>query len=178
MRFPIIAGATLKLMQVLQAGGRHLVRLELDPDVLCQAAEEAGFTASAEVRERSIVLDLAAPDRPGPLLLFDGADPSNTGWFARCQFYVDARSGAVMQTPFFLANQRDASGKLNPRGVRLQILTELPLHARLPGRQPVTEKALLAVYVALLRGLAENGIALCGSGSVQPLAGRLETARK
>lgn len=165
-------------MQVLQAGGRHLVRLELDPDLLRQAAEEAGFACKAEVRERSLVLDLVAQEREGPLLVFDGADPANTGWFARCQFYVDARSGAVMQTPIYLANLRDPSGRLNPYGVRLQIVTELPLHARLPGRQPVTEKALLAVFVALLRGLLQNGVALCGRGSVQPLAGRTEMARR
>jgi len=165
-------------MQVLQAGGRHLVRLELDADLLRQAAEEAGFVCQAETRERSIVLDLVAEDREGPLLLFDGADPGNTGWFARCQFYVDARSGTVMQTPMVLANLRDATGRPNPRAVRIQILTELPLHARLPGRQPVTEKALLAVFVALLRGLVQNGVAVCGRGSLQPLAGRTELARR
>lgn len=165
-------------MQVLQAGGRHLVRLELDADLLRQAAEEAGFVCQAETRERSLVLDLVAEDREGPLLLFDGADPGNTGWFARCQFYVDARSGTVMQTPMVLANLRDATGRPNPRAVRIQILTELPLHARLPGRQPVTEKALLAVFVALLRGLVQNGVAVCGRGSLQPLAGRTELARR
>ncbi len=174
----MISAATLKEMQVLEAGRRQWVQLELDADLLRQAAEEAGFTCKAEVLQRSIVLDLAAQDREGPLLLFDGADPANTGWFARCQFYVDARSGAVMQTPFFLANLPDAHGRVNPRGVRLQILTELPVHARLPGRQPVTEKALLAVYVTLLRGLSQNGVALCGKGPVQPLAGRPEPARK
>lgn len=165
-------------MQVLEAGGRQWVQLELDLDLLRQAAEEAGFACKAEALQRSVVLDLAAPDREAPLLLFDGADPANTGWFARCQFYVDARTGAVMQTPFFLANLPDAHGRVNPRGVRLQILTELPIHARLPGRQPVTEKALLGVYITLLRGLTQNGIALCGKGSVQPLTGRPEPARK
>lgn len=165
-------------MQVLEAGGRQFVQLELDTELLRQAAEEAGFTCRAETRQRSIVLDLAAPDREAPLLLFDGADPANTGWFARCQFYVDARSGAVMQTPFFLANLPDAHGRINPRGVRLQILTELPAHTRLPGRQPVTEKALLGVYVTLLRGLAQNGVALCGNGAVQPLTGRPEPERR
>lgn len=165
-------------MQVLEAGGRQVVQLELDPDILLQAAEEAGFTCRAEARQRSIVLDLVAQDRDAPLLLFDCADPAYTGWFARCQFYVDARSGAVMQTPFFLANLNDARGRINPLGVRLQIVTELPIHARLPGRQPVTEKALFGVYVALLRGLAQNGIALCGRGVVQPLAGRPEAARR
>lgn len=164
-------------MQVLQAGGRQLLQLELDSGLLQQAAEEAGFTCRAETRDRSIVLDLAAQDREGPLLLFDGADPANTGWFARCQFYADARSGAVMQTPFFLANLRDAHGRLNPRGIRLQILTELPLHARLPGRQPVTEKALFSVYLALLRALLQNGIALCGRGAIQPLVGKAESGR-
>jgi len=165
-------------MQVLQAGGRQLVQLELDMDILRQAAEEASFTCRTEERQRSIVLDLVALDREGPLLLFDGADPSNTGWFARCQFYADARSGAVMQTPFFLANLLDSRGRINPRGVRLQILTELPIHARLPGRQPVTEKALFGVYVALLRGLTENGVAICGAGALRPLTGRPEAARK
>lgn len=165
-------------MQVLEAGGRQLVQLELEVDLLRQAAEEAGFTCRAEERPRSIILDLAAADRDAPLLLFDGADPSNTGWFARCQFYVDARSGAVMQTPFVIGNLPDALGRVNPRAVRLQIFTELPFHARLPGRQPVNEKALFGVYVALLRGLLHNGVALCGQGSVQPLAGKPESTRK
>lgn len=165
-------------MQVLEAGGRQFMQLDLDVELLQHAAEEAGFKCKVEVRQRSIVLDLVAPDRETPLLLFDGADPANTGWFARCQFYVEARSGSVMQTPFILVNLPDAHGRINPRGARLQILTELPAHARLPGRQPVTEKALIGVYVALLRGLMQNGVALCGKGSVQPLTGRPAPARK
>jgi hypothetical protein len=174
----MIPGDTLKVMQVLQAGGRQLLRLELDVDLLRQAAEEAGFFCRVEERPRSILLDLSAPERETPLLLFDGADPANTGWFARCQFYVDARNGAVLQTPFILANLPDVLGRTNTRAVRLQILTELPVHARLPGRQPMSEKALFGVYVALLRGLLHNGVALCGRGAVEPLTGKPEAARK
>ncbi len=91
---------------------------------------------------------------------------------------MDARSGAVLQTPFVLGNLPDVLGRTNTRAVRLQILTELPVHARLPGRQPMSEKALFGVYVALLRGLLHNGVALCGRGVVEPLTGKPEAARK
>ena len=59
--------------------------------------------------------------RQSPLLLFDAADPANLGWFSRCQFYVDGASGAVLQTPIQLANQRDRAGHALPYAVRLQI---------------------------------------------------------
>ena len=50
---------------------------------------------------------LASP----PLLLFDAADPANLGWFSRCQFYLDCRTGSVMQTPLTVANKRDRAGR-------------------------------------------------------------------
>ncbi len=57
-----------------------------------------------------MVLDLSADDRQSPLLLFDATDAGNLGWFSRCHFYVDGASGAVLQTPITIANQRDRSG--------------------------------------------------------------------
>src|SRR3974377_2084398 len=95
-------------MQVLQAGAHKLLFLEVQPDMVASIARKAGFEAKTKDTQRSIQLDLSAPDR---LLLFDAADPGNLGWFSRCQFYVDGRTGAVMQTPITLANKRDRSGR-------------------------------------------------------------------
>lgn len=154
-----------------------MLRLELDVDLLRQGAEEAGFTCKAAARQRSVILDLVAQDREGPLLLFDAADSANTGWFARCQFYVDGSSGAVLQAPFYVSNLKESGGRVNPRGVRLQVVTELPASARLPGRQAVSEQALYGVFFALLRALLETGVAVCGQGVVRPLAGRVEAGK-
>jgi len=77
-------------------------------------------------------MDLTSAGRQGSLLLFDAADPANLGWFSRCQFYVDGRTGAVMQTPMALANQVDRSGKPLSQAVRLTISKELPATYRLP----------------------------------------------
>src|SRR6202166_4920454 len=98
-------------MQVLQAGRHKLLLLELDPEFIENIARQAGFEFKLEDQERRVLLDLAAEDRQAPLLLFDAADPANLGWFSRCQFYVDGRTGAVMQTPMQLANQLDRGGK-------------------------------------------------------------------
>ncbi|MBI4893619.1 MAG: hypothetical protein HY821_23565 [Acidobacteria bacterium] len=137
-------------MQLVEAAGHRMVRLELDNDILRQGAEETGFACVVQETPRNVVLELSCLDREGPLLLFDAADPANTGWFARCQFYVDALTGAVLQTPFVVANHQDAAGRPHPRALRLQIAKEMPAHYRLPGRQPVSEKVLYSVLFNFL----------------------------
>jgi hypothetical protein len=161
-------------MQVLQAGNHKLLMLELDPEVVTRIVKEAGFDLRIDERERYVVLDLTAADRKAPLLLFDAADPGNLGWFSRCQFYVDGRTGLVLQTPISLANQRDRAGRPLPNAVRLQIAKELPAGFRLPGKQPVTEQLLYAVLHNFLVALAKVGVGVCGGPAVRPLAGRTE----
>src|ERR1700750_2774574 len=98
-------------MQVLQAGTHKLIYLELQPDMVTSIARQAGFEKRAKDGVRVLQVDLIARDRQSPLLLFDAADPSNLGWFSRCQFYVEGRTGSVMQNPLSLAHQNDRSGK-------------------------------------------------------------------
>src|ERR1700731_3104887 len=107
-------------MQVLQAGDHKLLLLELDPDFVANIAKQAGFEFKIEDTKRSLCLDLLAAGRQAPLLLFDAADPGNLGWFSRCQFYVDGSTGAVLQTPIALANQRDRTGRIMRTLVRRQ----------------------------------------------------------
>ena len=107
-------------------------------------------------------------------MLFDAADPANLGWFSRCQFYVDGRTGAIMQTPISLANRRDRSGRLLPHSVRVSITKELPATFRLPGKQPLTEQVFYALLFNFLSALLKTGVAICGGDAVQPLAGRTE----
>lgn len=162
-------------MQVLQAGAHKLIYLELQTEMVASLARQAGFEAKAKDSSRTIQLDLTAPARQAPLLLFDAADPGNLGWFSRCQFYVDGRSGAVMQTPITLANKRDRSGRTQRNSVRLAISKELPADFRLPGKQPLTEQVFYHLLVTFLQALTVNGVAVCGTGVVQPLAGRTES---
>jgi len=161
-------------MQVLQAGPHKLLMLELDPDVIAKIVRDAGFEPRIEERERYMVIELTAAERKGPLLLFDAADPGNLGWFSRCQFYVDGRTGLVLQTPLSLANQRDRAGRPLPNSVRLQITKELPAGFRLPGRQPVSEQLVYAVLHNFLVALTKVGVGVCGGPAVRPLAGRTE----
>src|ERR1700689_2978010 len=123
-------------MQVLQAGRHKLILLELDSATVHAVAQQAGFEARLKESPRSILVELTAESRDTPLLLFDAADPANLGWFSRCQFYVDGRTGGVMQTPISVANKRDRGGKAQPNSVRLHISKELPASFRLPGKQP------------------------------------------
>jgi hypothetical protein len=162
-------------MQVLQAGLHKLIYLELEPETVSSVAKQAGFDTKAKDGQRTIQIDLTAPGRQAPLLLFDAADPANLGWFSRCQFYVDGRSGAVMQTPIHLANKRDRSGHVARNAVRLVISKELPANFRLPGKQPLTEQVFYALLLTFLNALMQTGVAVCGSGAVEPLAGRTET---
>lgn len=162
-------------MQVLQAGSHKLIFLELQPELVSNIARQAGFETRTKDTPRSIQLDLTAAGRQPPLLLFDAADPANLGWFSRCQFYVDGRNGAVMQTPMTLANRRDRSGRPHHNAVRLQIAKELPATFRLPGKQPLTEQVFYALLFNFLNALTQSGVAVCGGAAVQPLAGRTES---
>ncbi len=162
-------------MQVLQAGRHKLIYLELQPEMVTSIARQAGFDARTKDGQRAIQIDLTAAERQAPLLLFDAADPANLGWFSRCQFYVDGRSGAVMQTPMVLANRRDRGGRANANAVRLIISKELPISFRLPGNQPLTEQIFYPLLFNFLHALTRTGVAVCGGGSIQPLAGRTES---
>jgi hypothetical protein len=161
-------------MQVLQAGRHKLILLEIDAATLSAVAQQAGFEAKLKDSARSVQIDLTADQRETPLLLFDAADPANLGWFSRCQFYVDGRTGGVMQTPMSVANKRDRAGRNLSNGLRLRIAKELPASFRLPGKQPMTEQVFYAMYNNFLQALIRTGVAICGGSAVQPLAGRSE----
>src|ERR1700730_9732720 len=162
-------------MQVLTAGSHKLIYMELQPEMVTNIARQAGFDIRTKDSQRSMHLDLSLPDRQAPLLLFDAADPGNLGWFSRCQFYVDGRSGLVMQTPMTLANRRDRGGRPHIHSVRLAISKELPASFRLPGNQALTEQVFYALLINFLNALTKTGVAVCGGGSVTPLAGRTES---
>src|SRR5271156_905918 len=161
-------------MQALQAGRHNLILLEIDSAPASAVAQQAGFDAKLKESARGILLEITATQRETPLLLFDAADPANLGWFSRCQFYVDGRTGGVMQTPISIANKRDRSGRNVSNGLRIRIAKELPASFRLPGRQPLTEQVLYAMLGNLLGALVKTGVAVCGGTAVQPLAGRTE----
>jgi hypothetical protein len=162
-------------MQVLNAGEHKLLLLELDTEFISNIAKQAGFEFKLEEGPRSLLLELSVPDRQVPLLLFDAADPGNLGWFSRCQFYVDGHTGAVLQTPISMANQKDRAGRALPTGIKLRIAKEIPANFRLPGKQPVNEQMLYAVLYNLLNALINVGVGVCGGTVVKPLAGRTET---
>src|ERR1700719_553230 len=163
-------------MQVLKAGAEKFLLLELDPEFIENIARQAGFEFRVDDHTRRVVLDLNAQGRQAPLLLFDAADPANLGWFSRCQFYVDGTSGAVLQTPIQLANQRERSGRALPCAIRLQINKELPASFRLPNKAPVTEQTVYSVLFNVLNALLNTGVGVCGGKGVRPLAGRPEAA--
>ncbi|MEJ7608529.1 MAG: hypothetical protein WKF37_20225 [Bryobacteraceae bacterium] len=162
-------------MQVLQAGAHKLLLLELDPEFITNIAKQAGFEFRLEDSDRSVLLELTAADRQAPLLLFDAADPGNLGWFSRCQFYVDGNSGAVLQTPLAVANQKDPGGRNVPNGLRVRIAKEIPASFRMPGKQAITEQMVYAVLYNFLNALMNVGVGVCGGTVVKPLAGRTET---
>lgn len=162
-------------MQVLRGGEHKFLMLELDPEFVANIAKQAGFEYKIENATRTMSIDLLAADRQAPLLLFDAADPGNLGWFSRCQFYVDGRNGAVLQTPISVANQKDRSGRTLPHALRVQITKELPATFRLPGKQAVTEQMVYAVLYNLLNALMNTGVGVCGGSVVKPLAGRTES---
>jgi len=161
-------------MQVLQAGQHKLIFLELEPELVINIAKQAGFEVKLKDSARAMQLDLTAPGRQAPLLLFDASDPANLGWFSRCQFYIDGRSGSVLQTPIAVANKRDRGGKPVPNAMRVSITRELPASFRLPGKQPLTEQVFYALFYNFLTALMKTGVAVCGGAVIQPLAGRTE----
>jgi hypothetical protein len=163
-----------EFMQVLLAGLHKLILLELESDTISKIARNAGFESRLRDGPRFMQLDLRAEGRQAPLLLFDAADPANLGWFSRCQFYVDGRTGIVMQTPLTLANRRDRSGRTQPDGVRLSIARELPATFRLPGKQSLNEDVFYSLLQNFLQALTQTGVAVCGGAAIQPLAGRTE----
>jgi hypothetical protein len=161
-------------MQVLQAGNHKLIFLELDTEIVTNIAKQAGFESKLKDTPRSITMDLTVTGRQAPLLLFDAADPANLGWFSRCQFYVDGRTGGVMQTPMTMGNKRDRAGRANPSSLRLTIAKELPASFRLPGKQAITEQVFYALLYNFLLALTKTGVGVCGGPVIQPLAGRTE----
>jgi hypothetical protein len=163
-------------MQVVHAGQHKYILLELDGNVLADVARQAGFQCRIEDLKRALALDLSAPGRKAPLLLFDAADPGNLGWFSRCQFYVDGQTGTVLQTPLLIGNSTDRWGRPARDAVRVQVLKELPVSFRLPGRQPVSEQMVYALVYNFLHALLNVGVGVCGGPVVKPLAGRSENA--
>jgi hypothetical protein len=161
-------------MQVLQAGHHKLIFLELESELVSNIAKQAGFESKLKDSPRSMTLELTAQGRQAPLLLFDAADPANLGWFSRCTFYVDGRTGAVMQTPITVGNKRDRGGRPAHNSVRLTISKELPASFRLPGKQAISEQVCYALLYNFLQALTKSGVAVCGGPVVQPLAGRTE----
>jgi hypothetical protein len=161
-------------MQLTQSGQHKFIVLELEPEVLVGIAKQAGFESTLEDGKRTVWLDLTAAGRQSPLLLFDAADPGNLGWFSRCQFYVDGQTGHVLQTPLTVANRKDRSGRAVPDAIRVQFSKELPASFRLPGKSPVTEQTVYAVFLSFLNALLHTGVGVCGGPVVAPLAGRTE----
>jgi len=165
-------------MQVLQAGDRKLLLLELDAPIIEGIARQLGYEPKpVEDTSRTLTVEIAAANRQVLLLLFDATDPGNLGWFSRCQFYVEGRSGTVLQTPIRIANVYSRSKHLSTTTVRIQIEKELPARFRMPGRQPLTEQAIYAIVYNLLNALLDVGVAICGPGVVRPLAGRSQRPR-
>jgi hypothetical protein len=161
-------------MQLLQAGIYKLILLEIEAEAVSAVAQQAGFELRLKESPQGIVMDLTAEQRDSPLLLFDASDPANLGWFSRCQFYVDGRTGGVMQTPMWVANKRDKSGRNISNSLRLRISKEIPESFRLPGKQALTEQVLYMMLTNFLQALLKTGVAVCGGTVVQPLAGRTE----
>jgi hypothetical protein len=157
-------------MQFVEARGRRLVALEPDHATLRSLSEQAGFSCELEERDRQIVLDLGLETPGESFVLFDAADPANLGWFSRCQFYVDGLSGRVLQTPLTISNGR-VQGRIRPDRLRVSLSTELPATYLLPGRQSVNEQVVYSLLFNFLTALRENGVAVCGRGSVEPLTG-------
>jgi hypothetical protein len=161
-------------MQVLQAGTHKFILLELDQATIVAIADQLGFVTKYQDHSRHLILDLHIENREIPLLLFNAADPSNLGWFSRCQFYIDGRTGQVLQTPMSIANRRDRAGRTLGNSIRLRIAKELPSSFRLPGRQALTEQVFYMMFNNFLQAVVKTGVAICGGPAVQPLAGRSE----
>ena len=170
-------GVESTLVRFLQAGEQKLVALEPDQDVVRNVVQQAGFEAEIRQSEKRLVLEVS-PSEPGdPILLFDATDPANLGWFSRCQFYVDGLSGIVLQTPIVISNSR-RQGVVQSDRLLVSLSTELPVGFQLPGRQNLSEQVVYALLYNLLTALRENGVAICGTGSIEPLAGGPKRAER
>ena len=132
-------------MQVLQAGSHKLIYLELQPEMIANIARQAGFETRAKDGPRTIQLDLKRPRTAGSLAAVRCRRSGQPGWFSRCQFYVDGRTGGVMQTPLTLANTRPRRATQR-NSVRLCIAKELPVSFRLPGKQPSTSRSSITCW--------------------------------
>ena len=162
-------------MQVLQAGQHKFIYLELQPEMVASIARQAGFETKTKDSPRTIHLDLSAPVREGPLLLFDAADPANLGWFSRCQFYVDGQNRQHHADADDAGQQARSRRQGTTSRRAVDHCKELPATFRLPGNQPLTEQVFYHLFLNFLNALMKNGVAVCGGGSIQPLAGRSET---
>jgi len=160
-------------MKYIQAGERDMIALEPEHEMIYNLATQAGFECSINEDDRAITVAAKPQSLKDPLVLFDASDPANMGWFSRCQFYVNGLSGAVLQTPLILANSRDAHGKLE-QAVRISLKKELPASFRLSGSQAINEQVVYALLYNILVALKGSGVAICGKGTVEPLAGRTE----
>ncbi len=163
----------IEAVRFIQAGERDLIELEPDHETIHNLASQAGFDCNIDENDRALTLEAKPQATQDPLVLFDAGDPANIGWFSRCQFYVDGLSGAVLQTPLTLANCRDPDGGLLQQ-VRIGVSKELPMTFKLPGNQAVNEQVVYALLYNLLVALRDTGVAICGQGTVSPLAGRAE----
>lgn len=157
-------------MRYVQAGDQQLVALDPDDDILRQLVHQAGYSCEISKEKRRVSLDVRAMESTKPLLLFDASDPANLGFFSRCQFYVDAASGVVLQTPLQVANCFKGEKLLRNR-LRVSLTTEIPAAFRLPGRRNLTEQVVYALLYNLLTALQETGVALCGTTGLRPLTG-------
>jgi ABC-type glutathione transport system ATPase component len=139
-------------MQVLQAGQYKLIYLELQPEMIASIARQAGFEIRTKDGQRTIQLDLNVPGEQAPLLLFDASDPANLGWFSRCQFYVDGRTGNVMQTPMLLANKRDRGGKAQPMLIATGLTKYFAIRGGVLNRAVARVRAVDDVSFCVLKG--------------------------
>jgi hypothetical protein len=73
-----------------------------------------------------------------------------------------------------LANHRDRAGRPLPDSILIQFTKELPVSFRLPGKNPVTEQTVYAVFLSFLNALLQTGVGVCGGPVIKPLAGRTE----
>ncbi len=157
-------------MHYVEARGQKFVALEPDHATLRSLSEQAGFVCEIAELDRQLVLELRPSNPQQPFVLFDAADPVNLGWFSRCQFYADGLSGKVLQTPLTISNIRE-DGRVRPDRLRVSLSTELPAGFTLPGGQTVSEQVVYSLLFNLLTALHENGVAVCGRGSVEALTG-------
>ncbi len=165
-------------MQVLQAGDQKFLLLELEISIIEGLVTQLGFEIrNIEETPRVLTFDISMTERQEPFLLFDATDPGNLGWFSRCQFYVDALTGAILQTPIRIANVPGTGKRASQTSLRIQLEKELPTQFRMPGKQPLNEQAIYAILYNLLNALLEVGVAVCGKGIIRPLAGRSQGPR-